>query len=326
MFDPSGPEQLRAAGCRVTVVDGAEERDVVAALADAHALWVRYPQNVTARVLDAGGSLQVVSSSGFGTDNIDIDAATERGILVVNQRGFGRIPVSEHTIMLMLALSRKLLAADAATRDGTGFDRRDEFGTFELEGKTVGIVGLGYIGSELARKLNAAFNCNVLAYDPYVDPRVPNLCGATRIAKLEEMLPQISFLLLCPELTPESRNIIGAKELALLPRGAYVVNASRGGVLDLDALARALDSGQVAGAGLDVYQPEPPPKDHRILTHPNVILTPHTAGVTVETNVRGTKSAIDQILTALRGEMPPYPKNAAAWDRPNSRRKRPIHA
>ena len=326
MFDPSGPERLREAGCRVSVVDSAEEHDIAAALTDAHALWVRYPQKVTARVLDGGPLLQVVSSSGFGTDNIDIDAATERGILVVNQRGFGRIPVSEHTIMLMLALSRRLLAADAATRDGTGFERRTDFNTFEIEGKTVGIVGLGYIGSELARKLNAAFNCNVLAYDPYVDPRVPNLCGATRLGSLEEMLPQITFLLMCPELTSESRNIIGAKELALLRRGAYVVNASRGGVLDLDALAHALDSGQVAGAGLDVYQPEPPPKGHRILSHPNVVLTPHTAGVTVETNARSTAAAIGQILTALRGEMPPYPKNAVVWERPNSRRKRPVHA
>src|SRR5579872_3011690 len=220
MYDTTGADQLRKAGCRVTIVEASDDAKLPSILADARGLWVRYPQKVTAQILDAAPQLQVVSTSGFGTDNIDIDAATERGILVVNQRGFGRIPVSEHTIMLMLALSRRLLAADAATRDGTGFERRTDFNTFEIEGKTVGIVGLGYIGSELARKLNAAFNCNVLAYDPYVDPRVPNLCGATRVGTLEEMLPQITFLLMCPELTSESRNIIGAKELALLRRGA----------------------------------------------------------------------------------------------------------
>ena len=326
MFDPSGAERLRKAGCRVTLVDSAQEDDVVAALADAHALWVRYPQKVTVRVLDAGRSLQVISSSGFGTDNIDIDAATERGILVVNQRGLGRIAVSEHTIMLMLALARRLLWSDAATRDGTGFERRGDYPTFELDGATVGVVGLGFIGSEVARKLRVAFNCNVLAYDPYVDPRIPTLCGATLVKSLEELLPQVRILALCPELTPQARNLISGKELSLLPKGAYVVNASRGGVLDLDALTRALDSGHIAGAGLDVYEPEPLPAGHRLLSQPNVILTPHTAGLTVETNVRTTDSAIEQILIALRGEMPPSPKNRAAWEGPNSRRKRPVHA
>lgn len=326
MYDSSGAERLRGAGCRVTVVDDPNEEAVIAALGDADALWVRYPQKVTAHVLDAGPSLQVVSSSGFGTDNIDIDSATERGILVVNQPGFGRIPVSEHAVMMMLALARRLLWSDGATRDGSAWDRRSDYPTFELEGATVGLVGIGFIGSEVTRKLRAAFNCNVLAYDPYVDPRIPFLCGATMMSSLEELLKASRILCLCPELTPETRNVIGAKELAMLPQGAIVVNTSRGGALDLEALAQALDSGHIAGAGLDVYEPEPLPKGHRLLSNRNVLLTPHTAGLTAETNVRTTGSAVEQLLIALRGNMPPYPKNRAAWEGPRSRRKRPVHA
>ena len=326
MYDSSGADQFRKAGCRVTVVDSAAEDAVIEALGDARALWVRYPQQVTARVLDAGTSLEIVSSSGFGTDNIDIDAATERGILVVNQRGFGRIPVSEHNVMLMLALAHRLRWADEGARDGSAWDKRADYPTFDLEGKTVGILGLGHVGSETARKLTAAFKCTVLAYDPYVDPRIPFLCGATMVSELSSLLPKVRFLCLCPELTPETKNIIGPDELAMLPKDAFVVNASRGGALDLEALLAALDAGRIAGAALDVYQPEPLPQGHRLLKHPNVILTPHTAGLTVETNAHLAKSAIDQILIALRGDMPRFPKNPAAWEGPRSRRKRPVHA
>lgn len=326
MYDASGAEKLRQAGCRVTVVDGVTEDAVIEALGDARAMWVRYPQKVTARVLDAAPSLAIVSSSGFGTDNIDIEAATERGILVVNQRGFGRIPVSEHTVMFMLNLAHRFRWGDAAARDGSGWDKRAEYPTFDLDGKVVGILGLGHIGSELARKLKAAFNCTVLAYDPYVDPRIPFLCGATMVSSLAELLPKVRFLCLCPELTPETKNIVGAKELSLLPKDAFVVNASRGGVLDLEALLAALDAGHIAGAAVDVFQPEPLPQGHRLLSHPNVILTPHTAGLTVETNVRSTLSAIDQMLSAMRGDMPRFAKNPAAWEGPRSRRKRPVHA
>lgn len=306
----------------MTVVDSPYEDEVIKVLGDARALWVRYPQKVTARLLDAGLALEILSSSGFGTDNIDIEAATERGILVVHQPGFGRIPVSEHTLMMVLALARRLLWSDAATRDGTAWDVRNDYPTFELEGQTVGLVGLGFIGSELARKLRAAFNCRVLAYDPYVDPRIPLLTGTTMTASLESLLRESRILCLCAELTAETANIIGAKELALLPRGALVVNTSRGGLLDLAALGTALESGHIAGAALDVYAPEPLPADSPLLRNRNVLLTPHTAGLTAETNVRTTRSAIEQLLAGLAGTMPAYPKNRAAWDAANSRRRK----
>jgi phosphoglycerate dehydrogenase-like enzyme len=326
MYDPSGAEQLRSAGCRVTVVDSVNVDDLLPRLADARALWVQYPQKVTAQVLDAAPMLQIVSTSGFGSDNIDIEGATRRGILVVNQRGFGRIPVSEHTIMLMLALARRLLWAEDGARDGSAWAERTALSTFELAGKTVGVVGLGFIGSELARKLRVGFGCNVIGYDPYVDPRISPLLHIERVETLDEMLPRVRFLCLCLELTAESKNIIGAKELAKLSEDAFVVNTSRGGVLDLEALTQALEAGKIAGAGLDVYNPEPLPQQHRLLKLKNVVLTPHTAGVTVETNVRSTRSAVTQLLAGLAGEMPAFPKNAEAWEGAQSRRRRLIHA
>ena len=324
MYDPSGAGQLREAGAHVTIA--ANDRELRTALREANGLWVRYPQRVTAELLDLAPQLQIVSTSGFGSDNVDIDAATQRGILVVNQRGFGRIPVSEHTVMLMLALARQLRWADSATRAGNAWEGRTDRETFELAGKTVGIVGLGYIGSELARKLRIGFGCNVIGYDPYVDARIPALLHVERAWSLDDLLPRVRFLCLCLELTAESRNIIGAKELAKLPKDAYVVNTSRGGVLDLDALASALQSGALAGAALDVFEPEPIPKDHPLLRMDNVVLTPHTAGVTLETNARSTRSAVTQLLAGLAGEMPAFPKNPQAWDGPQSRRRRPVHA
>ena len=326
MYDTSGADQLRKAGCRVTIVEPADDDKLPSVLADARALWVRYPQKVTAQVLDAAPQLQIVSTSGFGSDNIDIEAATERGIMVVNQRGFGRIPVSEHTVMLMLALARRFTWAETATRDGSGWEKRTDYPIFELANKTVGIVGLGYIGSELARKLRVGFGCNVIGYDPYVDPRIPNLLRIDRVNSLDELLPKVRFLCLCLELTAEAKNIIGASELAKLPKDAYVVNTSRGGVLDLEALTSALEAGQIAGAALDVFQPEPLAPAHRLFKMPNVIVTPHTAGLTVETNTRSTRSAVEQMLAAMDGTMPAFPKNPQAWDGAQSRRHALVHA
>ena len=320
MYDPTGHRLLEQGGAEVVVIDTSDAQQVVAELGDAKALWVRTPERVTADMLDAAGDLVVVSTSGFGTDNVDIGAATQRGILVVNHLGFGRIPVAEHSIMLMLAALKQMIWCDQAARDGSAWAKRTGLKLYELDGKTVGIVGLGYIGSELATKLRLAFRCRVLAYDPYVDPRLANAAGVELRVDLHDMLGECRVLCLCAELTDETRNMIGAKELARLPEGAIVVNAARGQLLDLDALTAALDSGRVAAAGLDVVYPEPLPPGHPLLKHPRAVLTPHTAGLSAETTARLARSAADQILKALKGELPKFPLNPAAWDGPRSRR------
>lgn len=320
MYDLAGHDMLKDAGVDVVIVDTPNVDELKQALHGARALWVRTPERVTAEVFDAGKHLAVVSTSGFGTDNIDIPAATERGILVVNHLGFGRIPVSEHSIMLILAAAKRLVWGDKAYRDGSAWTQRSGNKYFELDGKTVGIVGLGYIGSELARKLKYGFRCNVLGYDPHVDPRITNLADVTVKSDLFEMLAESEVLVLVPELTDETRNMIGAKELAALPPGAIVVNTGRGAVLDLDALIGALDSGHVGAAGLDVVYPEPLPDDHPLLAHEGVTLSPHIAGGTVEASSGLTQSAFEQITTALKGEFPKFPLNRLAWESDKSRR------
>ncbi len=320
MYDPTGHRLLEQGGLRVVVVDTSDAQKVVAEIADADALWVRTPEKVTADILDAASRLVVVSTSGFGTDNVDIAAATARGILVVKHLGFGRVPVAEHSIMLMLAALKELTWGDKSARDGSAWSARTGLKLYELEGKTVGIVGLGYIGSELARKLRHGFGCRVLAYDPYVDARLAAAAGAEMKSDLAAMLAECRILCLCAELTDETRMMIGAKQLAALPKGAVVVNAARGQLLDLDALARALDTGHVAAAGLDVVHPEPLPAGHPILAHPRVVLTPHTAGLSAEASARLARSAAEQILAALAGEVPRFPVNPEAWQGANSRR------
>jgi len=320
MYDPIGHRLLEQGGLEVVVVDTSDVQKVVAAAADARALWVRTPEKVTADILEAATDLVVVSTSGFGTDNVDIAAATARGILVVNHLGFGRVPVAEHSIMLMLAALKQLTWGDRATRDGSAWSTRTGLELYELEGKTVGIVGLGHIGSELARKLKHGFRCRVLAYDPYVDARLAAAAEVEMRSDLAAMLAESRILCLCAELTDETRMMIGAKQLATLPQGAVVVNAARGQLLDLDAVLAALDSGKLAAAGLDVVYPEPLPAGHLILEHPRVILSPHTAGLSAEASSRLARSAAEQILAALEGEMPRFPVNPEAWQGANSRR------
>ena len=320
MYNLAGHKMLAEAGLDVVVVDSTRADEIKQVLHGAHALWVRTPEKVTADILDAAKDLVVVSTSGFGSDNIDIPAATERGILVVNHQGFGRIPVAEHTIMMMLATAKQLLWGDRGVRDGSGWDNRSGLQIGELEEKTVGIVGLGYIGSEIARKLKYGFNCNVLAFDPYVNPRIARLAGVELVADLHAMLAESRFLVLVPELTPQAKGMIGAKELAALPKGAIVINTGRGQVVDFDALNAALESGHLFAAGIDAYFPEPLPADHPLLRNQKVTLSPHIAGGTVEATLQLARSAADQILTALGGTVPTFPLNKAAWEGPNSRR------
>jgi phosphoglycerate dehydrogenase-like enzyme len=320
MYHPEGHQMLAQAGLDVVIVDSPDADEIKQVLYGALALWVRTPERVTSEILDSGNDLVVVSTSGFGTDNIDIPAATERGILVVNHQGFGRVPVSEHTIMMMLASAKQLVWGDRGVRDGSAWSSRSGLQISELEGKTVGIVGLGYIGSEIARKLKYGFNCRVLAYDPYVNPRIVRLVDAQLVKDLHAMLPECQYLVLVPELTAEARGMIGAKELVALPKGAIVVNTGRGQVLDFDALNAALENGHIFAAAIDAYFPEPLPAEHPLLRNPKVTFSPHIAGTTVEASLQLAHSAADQILMALSGALPAFPINRAAWDGAKSRR------
>lgn len=320
MYDQMGHKLFEEAGADVVVVDSTDAQAVMAELPDANAIWVRTPERITADMMNAAPQLAVISTSGFGTDNVDIAAATERGILVVNNLGFGRKPVSEHTIMLLLAVMNRLTWADAGARDGTAWSLRTNTDFRELQGSTIGLIGLGYVGSELARKLTAGFRCRVLAYDPYVNKRIPPSVGAEMAADLDTMLQQISVLCICAELTDETRNMISARELGLLQKGSVIINAARGQILDIDALSDALVSGHIFGAGIDVTYPEPLPSDHPIYERDNVIFTPHTAGLTRETATAQTRFSVEQVMTVLNGGEATFPVNPQAWQGKASRK------
>lgn len=313
MYHPAGEELLRRR-CDVRVLHSPDAAAIAAAAGPAHALAVRYPCRVDERVLAAAPGMVIVASSGRGTDAIDIEAATRRGVAVVNNPGFGRRPVSEAAIALMLALAKRLVPSDAWTRRGEGWRRRSNFAQFmELEGKTLGVVGLGQIGTETARKAIAAFKMSVLAYDPYVPAAKAQSIGAMKIDSLDALLAASDVVSLHPELNSETCGMIGEAQLRRMKRSAFLVNTARGKVVQEAALVRALGERWIAGAALDVYEEEPLGRSSPLYALDNIVLMPHVAGLTVEAVEGMSLSAARQILQALSGDCPPHILNREIW-------------
>ncbi len=244
---------------------------------DTDALVVRSATKVTADVLAGAPRLRVVGRAGVGVDNVDLDAATRKGVVVMNTPGGNAVAVAEHTLALLLALARQLPRADSSLKQGVW--EKKKLQGIELRGKTLGLVGLGKVGTEVAR-LAQAFGMSVLAYDPYVPSRVAAENGI-ELRALNDLLGASDFVSLHSSLTPETRHLINARTLALAKPGVRVINCARGELIDETDLLAGLESGRVAGAGLDVFETEPP-RDLKLLAHPNVIATPHIAGSTEE--------------------------------------------
>ena len=254
------------------------EKDTLAAdLADADALIVRSAVFVDAAMMDKAPRLRVIGRAGVGVDNIDLDAATKRGIAVMNTPGGNAIAVAEHTLALMLALARHLTRADATTRSGK-WEKKSLQGT-ELRGKTLGIIGLGRVGIEVAKRA-LAFGMKVTAHDPYVAASLAQQLEIT-LASLDEVFAQADYLSLHVGLTPQTQHMINAQRLSETKKGARLINCARGELLDDTAVIAALQSGRLGGAALDVFAQEPL-KDSPYHSAPNVILTPHIAGSTNE--------------------------------------------
>jgi D-3-phosphoglycerate dehydrogenase/microcystin synthetase protein McyI len=314
MYDKAG-EDLLAAHADVRVVSAARRDGIHEAIRTASAAWVRYPARLTRDAIHEGHRLLIISTSGRGTDAIDITAATARGIAVVNNPGLGRIPVSEHTVALMLDLTKQITRADAATRKDGGWADRTAALRLELDGRTLGLVGFGSIGAEVARKCIAAFSMRVLAYDPYIAPSKAEAMGATWVGDLASVLREADIVSVHAELTDETHGMIGERELRLMRPDAFLVNTARGPIVKQEALARALREGWIRGAALDVFEAEPPPSDSPLYALDNLILTPHVAGLTIEAARALAVSAATQILQALRGERPPHLVNPEVWER-----------
>jgi D-3-phosphoglycerate dehydrogenase len=300
--DKLAQSTVAALGDQVEVrwVDGPDREKLLAAVPEADALLVRSATTVDAEVLAAAPKLKIVARAGVGLDNVDVDAATERGVLVVNAPTSNIHSAAEHALALLLSASRQIPAADATLREHTW--KRSKFSGTEIFGKTVGIVGLGRIGQLVAARIEA-FGTHVIAYDPYVSPARAAQLGI-ELLPLDELLARADFISVHLPKTPETAGLIDKEALAKTKPGVIIVNAARGGLVNEAALAEAVSSGHVRAAGLDVYSSEPC-TDSPLFELPQVVVTPHLGASTEEAQDRAGTDVAESVRLALAGEFVP---------------------
>ncbi len=302
-----GLEAMAQAGHEVDVRLSLTPGELIEAIAGAAALVIRSSTQVTAEVLEAGRDLVAVGRAGIGLDNVDVEAATRRGVMVVNAPQSNILSAAEHALALLLAQARNIPQAHAALVEGRW--ERSKWEGVELHGKTLGIIGLGRIGSLVAQRA-AAFGMRLLAYDPYVTKDRARQIGA-ELLDLADVFANSDFVSIHLPKTPETRAIINKELLAKAKPGIRIVNAARGGIVDEEALADAIASGHVAGAALDVFATEPCTSSP-LFELERVVVTPHLGASTVEAQDKAGEQIAEQIVLALAGELVPYAVNVAA--------------
>jgi D-3-phosphoglycerate dehydrogenase len=283
-----------------------------------HGMGVTGHMPVTAEMMDRAGQLEVIFVQAAGTDMIDVDAATERGILVVNAPGANAPAVAEHAVGLMLALTRQIAEADRRARRGdppAPVRLTGPRALTMLAGKTLGVIGYGFVGRTLADLCRRAFSMPVLAYDPFYDGLEAARQGTRLVEDLDELLGQADVVSVNTPLTAATRHIIDARALGLMRPSSILLNTGRGGSVDTDALVVALREERIAGAGLDVTDPEPLPPGHPLFDLDNVVVTPHVGGGAREVMAPTARTANALLLDALRGRRPRHLVNPAAWAR-----------
>jgi D-3-phosphoglycerate dehydrogenase / 2-oxoglutarate reductase len=304
IIQPLRPEGLEILDARkdvaYQVVTDSSEKNLVANAADADAIAVRTAV-ITKRVLDAAPGLKVISRHGVGYDNIPVSECTDRGIAVTVVGGVNSISVAEHTWFLILAAARSGVELDAGTRRGD-FGIRERVTGVELDGRTLLIVGFGRIGKQVAARARA-FGMNILVFDPYFRGDPPQ--DVRVVASLESALPEANVVTLHAPLTDETRLVLGAHELSLLPKGAIVINASRGGLIDEAALLAAVKSRHLHGAGLDTFELEPLPADSPLFSEPRIVLSPHAAAMTETSLIAMSVMTAKNVLAGLDGTLDP---------------------
>ena len=302
-FHDEGMKLLEArSDIALEIVDGALE-ELTEKIADADGVTIR-TSPLPGSVIERAARLKVVSRHGVGYDNIDLGALNRRGIPLAIAADANATAVAEHTLYFMLALAKQGLRYDRATRDGR-WAVRNSLDAVDLLGRRVLVMGFGRIGREVARRC-AAFGMAVLVYDPYVQANVIEAAGDYRsVPDFEAVLPETDLLTVHMPLGEGSRSLIGSAELEALPAHAFVINAARGGIIDETALHDALTTGQIAGAALDVFDREPPPENHPLFALPNVILSPHSAGLSKEAAIRMAISTARNVLAGIDGKLDP---------------------
>ena len=285
----------------VTIKEG-DEDDLRAKIVDCQAILLGTWLKFTGELMDIAGELKVISRTGVGIDNVDVEAATKRGIYVLNTPGANALTVAEHALSLMISLAKHIVFLDQQVRSDN-FKARRLYLPVDMDGKTLGLIGFGAIGHMLAEKCRLAFNMEVLAYDPFVT----NLPDWVKTAgRPEEIFEKSDFVSLHIPLTEATKNIVNRKTLSLMKPTAFLINTSRGGIVDEDALFEFLNDKKIAGAGLDVFEKEPPTPGDKLLTLPNIILTPHTGALTRECVQRVAKCAAQGIADYFQGKTPAY--------------------
>jgi D-3-phosphoglycerate dehydrogenase len=272
------------------------------------AVMITSQHPLSRKIIEAASSLRIIVKRGAKPENVDLAAATRKGILVSWTPAVNYVAVAEHTFMLILCLAKQTMPQMDRVRKGGWRTTSPAIG--ELDGKTIGVVGLGGIGREVAR-LAQAFRMRILAYDPYANLDQADLMSLEMV-KLETLLHESDFVTLHATLTSETHRLIGREQLERMKRTAYLINTARGGLVDEVALVGSLEEGVIAGAGLDVFDPEPPRQDNPLLHLPNVVLTPHIAGWSEEALYRELKEAAIEIQLLFEGKQPRYPMNPEA--------------
>jgi D-3-phosphoglycerate dehydrogenase len=279
-ISPRGVEELsRDQAIDVVVKTGLNEAELLKIIPEFSAVIVRSETKITAKVLEAGKSLRAVGRAGVGVDNVDVETATRRGIVVLNAPGGNTVSTSEHAFSLLLCVARKIPQADASVRGGSW--ARKNFEGVELYNKTLGIIGMGRIGSELSRRA-IAFGMRVLAYDPYLSAARARSLQVELVDEVDDLLALADFVSLHTPLTAETRHLLDAARLQKTKRGVRIINCARGGLIDETALAQALQDQHVAAAALDVFEQEPLPENSPLRAAPNLVLTPHLGASTAE--------------------------------------------
>ncbi len=316
----AGAELLLEAGFTVDVIDGRlSEEELLACVADYEGIIVRSGTRISQAVLDQATKLKVVGRAGSGVDNIDVAAASRKGVVVMNTPGGNTVTTAEHAIAMTLSMARKIPQASATLRSGR-WAKKEFMGT-EVTGKTMGVLGMGNIGTVVARRA-MGLGMRVLAFDPYLKESEARRIGVEP-ADLETVLAKSDFVTIHVPGGQDTHHLLNAERLALMKPGAHLINCARGGIVDEAALLDALNSGHLAGAALDVFEVEPPPADHPLLGHPNVVATPHLGASTTDAQINVAVAVAQQFVDYLKNgvianalNFPPIPREAYQRLRP----------
>lgn len=304
-IEEEGKDYLLEKGYHIKIAKNVEKETLIKDVENCAAILTRSNAMIDADVIKAGKNLKVISKYGVGLNNIDVDTATKRGIYVTSTPEANANVVAEHVMALMLTLSKKIMIMDRALRKGN-FDIRQKVYSEDLEGKHLGVIGLGRIGTLVARKAHFGFDMNVLGYDPYVK-KLPEF--VTYKNSLEDILRESDYVSLHLPLMQSTKHMISFEQFNMMKKSAFFINASRGGTVDESALVKALKNKKISGSGIDVFEQEPPNTNDDLFSLENVVVTPHSAALSKEGAVKMSVHAAMQVDQVLQGQKPSWPVN-----------------